>query len=124
MYNELTSYIEMWEVIINAMRELSHSMKEKLSIRQYESYFKSIGAHFGIVRDEKGNSLGEKFILKKEENTVIYADMERKCAIALIDGEEVYHKALHDNTLQAIHHMDLKREMKHSELSGMNQEVS
>lgn len=120
MYNEVASYIEMWEAIFKAMHELSNAMQNQKTQKQYEEYFNSIGAHFGIVRDQDGNSLGEKFILKKLDNTTIYVDMDQKCAVALVDGQEVLHKALNDNTLTAIHRIDLAREINYANLNNLS----
>ena len=122
MYNEVASYIEMWEAIFKAMQELSKALQDQKTQKQYEEYFDSIGAHFGIVRDQEGNSLGEKFILKKMDNTTIYVDMDQRCAVALVDGQEVLHKALSDNTLNAIHRLDLGREINYMNLSAHSPE--
>ena len=109
MNNEITSYIEMWEEILNAMIQLSKALQDQKAQKQYEEYFQKIGAHFGIVRDEEGNSLGEKFILQKMDNVTVYADLNQKQAVVLIDGQDILHKALNENTVRAIQRIDLQR---------------
>lgn len=109
MNNEITSYIEMWEEILNAMIQLSKALQDQEAQKQYEEYFQKIGAHFGIVRDEEGNSLGEKFILQKMDNVTVYADPNQKQAVVLIDGQDILHKALSENTVRAIQRIDLQR---------------
>ena len=109
MNNEVTSYIEMWEEILNAMIQLSKAFQDQKAQKQYEEYFQKIGAHFGIVRDEVGNSLGEKFILQKMDNVTVYADPNQKQAVVLIDGQDILHKALSENTVRAIQRIDLQR---------------
>lgn len=109
MNNEITSYIKMWEEILNAMIQLSKALQDQKAQKQYEEYFQKIGAHFGIVRDEEGNSLGEKFILQKKDNVTVYADPNQKQAVVLIDGQDILHKALSENTVRAIQRIDLQR---------------
>lgn len=109
MNNEITSYIEMWEEILNAMIQLSKTLQDQKAQKQYEEYFQKIGAHFGIVRDEEGNSLGEKFILQKMDNVTVYADPNQKQAVVLIDGQDILHKALSEKTVRAIQRIDLQR---------------
>ena len=109
MNNEITSYIEMWEEILNAMIQLSKALQDQKAQKQYEEYFQKIGAHFGIVRDEEGNSLGEKFILQKMDNVTVYADPNQKQVVVLIDGQDILHKALSENTVRAIQRIDLQR---------------
>jgi hypothetical protein len=49
------------------------------------------------------------FILQKMDNVTVYADPNQKQAVVLIDGQDILHKALSENTVRAIRRIDLQR---------------
>lgn len=122
MNNELSSYVEMWIAIFKAMHQISTTSFDIRRQREYESYFETIGAHFGIVRDRNGISLGEKYILKRQDNTVVYIDTERKIGVVMSDGRELLHKAVDNSTITAIRVLEQRRQIELSQTGTQHHE--